>query len=162
MTTTWEPRVARLITLQDAEAALVADDRTLDRFFTKVAMPSSFNACWPWIGSRDVPKGYGRFSSLGRPIYAHRASYILAVEPIPAGLQIDHLCNLTCCVNPTHLEPVPGAVNILRGDSPSARNAVKTECLRGHQFDAANTGRQQSGRHKGRMCLACKRLGAER
>lgn len=141
-----------------AEAGLTADDRTLSRFFGKVAVASDMGACWLWTGAR-ISTGYGRFAALGHPIAAHRAAYILAIGPIPSGLQIDHLCRVRSCANPTHLEPVTQKVNMMRGDSPSARNAVKTHCKRGHAFDATNTGMQQSGRHKGRLCLACKAEG---
>lgn len=141
-----------------AEARLVADTRTLSRFFAKVAMPSDIGACWPWTGCRDPRKGYGRFSNGGWPIYAHRSSYILAIGPIPARLQLDHLCKFTGCVNPLHLEPVTGHVNLMRGDSPSARNAVKTECHLGHPYDETNTLRQA----RGRKCRACTELGRYR
>jgi hypothetical protein len=45
---------------------------------------------------------------------AHRFYYEQHVGPIPEGLQLDHLCRNTRCVNPAHLEPVTGAENMRR------------------------------------------------
>lgn len=85
---------------------------------------------------------------------AHRVSYETFVGPIPAGLTLDHLCRNTLCINPAHLEPVTIKENVLRGDGPTARNARKTHCDRGHAFDETNTGPNANG---GRSCRACKR-----
>jgi hypothetical protein len=37
------------------------------------------------------------------------------VGPIPSGMQIDHLCRNTLCVNPDHMEVVTNAENGRRG-----------------------------------------------
>lgn len=34
---------------------------------------------------------------------------------MPEGLELDHLCRVRCCCNPSHLEPVTRAENIRRG-----------------------------------------------
>jgi hypothetical protein len=76
--------------------------------------------CWMWLGARSKA-GYGRFAignkSAGVPgIYtsAHRITYQVLRGPIPAGLTIDHLCRVTSCVKPDHLEPCTLAENIAR------------------------------------------------
>src|SRR5262249_20449266 len=79
------------------------------------------SGCWRWIGAINA-EGY---DTLHRDL-AHRIVYELLVELIPAGLTLDHLCRNRSCVNPGHLEPVPLAINVLRGESPPARNARKT------------------------------------
>jgi hypothetical protein len=86
-------------------------------------------------------------------LLAHRVSYERYVGPIPEGAHLDHLCRNRACVNPEHLEPVSVQTNILRGVSPSAVNAAKTECLRGHPFDDENTYVCPAGK---RRCRACK------
>lgn len=69
-------------------------------------------SCWNWTGA--LAKGYGRINCAGDKWLAHRWSYEHHVGPIPEGLDIDHLCENTRCVNPEHLEPVTGAENTRR------------------------------------------------
>ena len=99
-----------------------------------------------------LPNGYGHFSIKHKFRLAHRVAYELSVGPIPEGLTIDHLCRNHLCVNPAHLEPTTQRVNILRGTGPSALNAVKTACLRGHSFDAQNTITNKRGTRSCRQC----------
>jgi hypothetical protein len=86
-------------------------------------------------------------------LLAHRASYEAFIGPIPDGMTIDHLCRNRKCVNPSHLEAVPMRVNVLRGVGVTAKNAVKTHCVNGHEFNDQNTYSDS----KGRSCRACKR-----
>ena len=63
------------------------------------------NSCWEWTGSKN--RGYGKISMKDNTtILAHRAMYEMLVGPIPAHLELDHLCRNKSCVNPEHLEPV--------------------------------------------------------
>ncbi len=120
--------------------------------FTSLYRPD-LGPCWIWRGSLD-PNGYGRCPNRN-PRYsglAHRFAYQASIGPIPEGLTLDHLCRVHCCVNPAHLEPVTSGVNVLRGFAPSATNARKEYCKRGHPFDEANTYHTKSG---GRGCRAC-------
>ncbi|MFC3348222.1 hypothetical protein ACFOOM_12465 [Streptomyces echinoruber] len=59
-------------------------------------------------------------------------------------------------MNPYHLDPVPNAVNVLRGESFSAANAAKTECPEGHPYSQENTYVHPTT--GGRLCLTCKRM----
>jgi hypothetical protein len=70
--------------------------------------------CWVWQRARDK-KGYGFVRVSGRNRRAHRVLYEQAKGPIPEGLQLDHLCRNTSCVNPNHLEPVTNIENRHRG-----------------------------------------------
>lgn len=119
------------------------------RFWPKVLKTET---CWWWLG-RLEKGGYGRFTrGTHRSVYAHRLAYEMVIGPIPQGLTLDHLCRHPACVNPSHLEPVTMLENIRRGGSPSARNARKTRCLRGHPYDEGNTMPRRAG---GRICRTC-------
>ena len=95
------------------------------------------NGCLIWTGSRL--RGYGKHRFNGKRAIAHRTAYEIVVGPIPEGRTLDHLCRTRPCIWPFHLEPVTNRVNILRGVSPSAVNARKAHCKRGHPFDEENT-----------------------
>lgn len=75
------------------------------------------SGCWLWTGS-CLPTGYGQVGCrVGGKTYvssAHRVAYRFVVGPIPAGLQLDHLCRVRRCVNPAHLEPVTPRENVRR------------------------------------------------
>jgi hypothetical protein len=60
------------------------------------------NGCWIWQG--DTKKGYGCIVIAKHRRAVHRVAYELWVEqPIPKGLQVQHLCNNRLCCNPAHL-----------------------------------------------------------
>lgn len=84
----------------------------------------------PPAGASDNGNGYYRHGTGGE--YAHRRAYREARGAIPEGLVLDHLCRNRWCCNPDHLEPVTNAENILRGESPPAKNARKERCPNGH------------------------------
>lgn len=87
------------------------------RFDAKwAAVPSG---CWVWVGSK-FSKGYGQFRVGEKRICAHRFSWERAHGAIPPGLQLDHLCRNTSCVNPDHLEPVTQSVNMRRAFASKA------------------------------------------
>jgi len=123
----------------------------LDRFVEKVTFTDE--GCWLWTAALDRG-GYGVFRVDGRSRLAHRWIYELIVDH-PGELTLDHLCRVRSCVNPDHLEPVTGRVNVLRGVSMVAVQAVATHCPQGHPYDAANTYVIPST--GSRQCKACAR-----
>ncbi len=118
-----------------------------DRFWSKVRKPD-VNGCWLWMGTQQ--KGYGRFGANGAMILAHRHAYKSLVGPIPKGLELDHLCRVRGCVNPSHLEPVTRLVNVRRGAGHGSEKA----CPSGHPYDEENTMHRGDG---SRVCRTCNR-----
>lgn len=64
------------------------------------------SGCWLWQKTVNrAGYGTGSFTSAGLATnYAHRAYYIVANGPVPAGTHIHHRCETPLCVNPAHLE----------------------------------------------------------
>lgn len=119
--------------------------------------------CWIWEAGR-MSAGYGCLGVFGQRFLAHRFSYLVGVGEIPEGLVIDHLCRNRLCVNPAHLEPVSQRVNMLRGVSVQAKNAVKTHCKHGHPLSGENLiiRKTTPNRLCNRDCRTCSRLRARK
>ena len=109
------------------------------------------SGCLIWNGAKDAD-GYGLIRFEGRTTRTHRVAYTLAVGAIPDGHEIDHLCRVHACMEPTHLEPVEHVVNVRRGRSGEPERS-KTHCSNNHPFDADNT-QWYAGR---RVCRTCHR-----
>lgn len=124
---------------------------TLAERFARKYEPEPNTGCWLWTAFVDAA-GYGRINSGARAsggiLYAHRVSYELHVGPIPAGLQLDHLCRVRSCVNPAHLEPVTAQENTSRG-----LGAAKPCCARGHALCGTNVRLYRGAR----VCRTCHR-----
>lgn len=117
--------------------------------------------CWLWTGPLQ-PNGYAMMGIGRARRYVHRLAYSEWVGPIPAGLDMDHLCRVRKCCNPEHLQPVSRAENIRRGEGPAILakiNGAKTMCTNGHEFTEENTILRRGG---GRKCRACSRSQAIR
>lgn len=125
------------------------------------------NGCLLWTGALDG-RGYGRFRIGVKPHLAHRLVYkVIGGMTIPEGMTLDHGCHSAdpdcaggeaClhrrCVEPDHMVPMPIGENVLLGRGPSAENARKTHCLRGHPLSGANLRVSPSGRRVCRTCAA--------
>lgn len=147
------PREALSLSGVSALRTLIEHEKLLARIFSRVE-PSG--ACWLWIGHRV--QGYGSIRALGQQKRAHRLAFELLVGSVPDGMSLDHLCRNRACVNPTHLEPVSNRENVLRGVGPSAENARRTHCKRGHQLTPENTRHYNQKNPRIRTCLMCKRM----
>lgn len=117
------------------------------------------NGCWLWQGACDSRWGYGktfvgsRRDGSRRGAKAHIVSYQAFVGPVPAGLTLDHACNVPRCVNPEHLVPMTQRENTLKPGSRAvtALNARRTHCEQGHPLSGDNL------RWRGtmRVCRTC-------
>lgn len=115
--------------------------------------------CWIWTAAKSKG-GYGQIGNKGKVLYAHRVSYEFVHGPLPDDRthHIDHLCRVTACVNPDHLEWVPVSVNCKRGMSPQRnreRGAAVTHCPADHEYTEENTYITPDG---GRGCKKCSRV----
>lgn len=122
-----------------------SQEKLHDRFWGKVDFE---HECWVWAGTLRKD-GYGVFWDR-KLVRAHRWSYQAEVGPILEGLVLDHLCRISRCVNPHHLEAVTDRINVLRGVGPAAVHAKQTVCKRGHD----DWYQRPSG---GRQCRTCAR-----
>ena len=131
------------------------------------------NGCWYWTGGLDG-KGYGRTGKVS----AHRWLYERHLGPVPAGMDLDHVCHnqdATCrggtdcphrrCVNPTHLRPVTRRANLAAGNgNGGVKWSPKTRCKHGHDItssDAVYTSRNASG-GVSRRCKVCAKEASHR
>ena len=123
------------------------DSESLARFKSKYHVndkphPKLGTPCWLWTGAKTrygygyltMPRRSGGRVRGGRKIGAHKLMYEHVNDPVPDGLELDHLCRVHNCVNPEHLEAVTHAENVRRGEAGHA-NPVKTHCPQGHAYD---------------------------
>lgn len=125
--------------------------------------PEPTSGCWLWLGSISRA-GYGRIGVMvdgGKHGWvtrqAHRVVYELYRGPIPAGLELDHLCRTPTCVNPDHLDPTTHKVNMHRsphGGHALRPNRLKATCKNGHELAGANLVFRASGSRFCRRCAA--------
>lgn len=123
------------------------------RFREKIDTGTEYDDCHLWRGAVDE-YGYGKVRTPnGATTGCHIVAWELATgNAVPEGWHVDHLCRIRRCCNADHLEAVPHAENVLRGESFSARNARKTHCPRGHEYTEDNI-RWHSGRRECRTCV---------
>lgn len=60
------------------------------------------SGCWIWMGAVRQ-RGYGQFHASGKNVVAHRYAYETWNGPIKRGEVVCHRCDVTSCVNPSHL-----------------------------------------------------------
>jgi len=121
--------------------------------------------CWLWTGTK-TPGGYAQAAMSAKTrgdytpgakvvhVVVHRWTYELHVGPIPAGLDLDHLCRVRNCVNPWHLEPVTRSVNLKRAVGIGSQWSKRTHCSAGHEYTPENMTRATDG---SRVCRTCRR-----
>lgn len=128
-----------------------------DRFWARVGEPQivsdyrpDLGPCRLWTGSTNGVSGYGQWyhPEFGKS-YAHIISYKLNGGFIPEGWQIDHLCRVRLCCEPSHLEAVTPQENLRRVPTFGAN---KTHCKYGHEFTEENTRTNARGYRRCRVC----------
>lgn len=112
------------------------------------SVPIPIAGCWVWMAGTNN-SGYGAMTVHGKPVGAHRASYMAFVGEIPPGLDVHHICNNRMCVNPHHLEAVTRSKNLL--EQPPRKR--KTHCVNGHALVDSNV-YEWNGNRGCRTCRA--------
>ena len=123
----------------------------VERIFCRVEIAGE---CWVWTGPQTT-SGYGKLNLDWKTRVTHRVVYEMLVGAVPIGLQLDHLCRNRLCVRPSHLEPVTGRENVIRGISGEIlrrRHHAITHCPQGHAYDEKNTYRWKTSR----VCITCR------
>jgi len=132
----------------------------LERLFWLRVQRDEETGCLFWMGAIGTG-GYGLLSYEGICYRAHRVAWSLhyRLSVMPERYVTDHLCRVPPCVEWSHLEAVPNAVNVMRGAAPSIvrEQCVKTHCPRGHELVGDNliTEPQKKGRWVHRTCRRC-------
>ena len=97
-----------------------------ERFWSKVDRSGGTDACWPWLGFRNVP-GYGRFCVAGRRRGAHHYALHFTRGPVPEGLDVLHRCDNPGCCNPAHLYAGTDRENVAEREV-KGRNGASKRC----------------------------------
>jgi hypothetical protein len=74
----------------------------IHQMLTENSVYVPWSGCQIWLGQL-VNTGYGVLRISGKPILAHRASWIAHNGPIPDKGCVLHRCDVRPCVNPSHL-----------------------------------------------------------
>jgi len=123
-----------------AETLLKLQERLWPRFVeVPCHVPGLDKPCKIWQGAKTGGHGTIEIREDGKRLsfYVHRATYCLERGPIPAGLDIDHLCRQRACGETSHMEPVTRGENVRRGLSHSPEVRMRA----GKAISAAQTGK---------------------
>jgi len=123
------------------------------RFWDK-AIPEPMSGCWLWIGATSDGYGYLRWPNGASPqrLGAHVIAVLASNRVIPNGWQVDHRCEVRCCVNPEHLDVVTHDENHARRHQ---RHPI-THCSKGHEYTDENSYYVQSWNgYFHRKCRTC-------
>lgn len=105
------------------------------------------SGCHEWRGTMS-DLGYGLFKVGRKNWKAHKWKYEQLNGTVPEGLELDHLCRNTVCVNPEHLEVVTHGENVRRARLGKRRS----HCFKGHPLTPDNIYHTKEG---SRACLIC-------
>ncbi len=104
-----------------------------ERFWSKVNKDAP-DGHWLWTGATNRENGYPLFRVGDKLKRAHILAYEDVNGPVPANMDLDHLCRNRMCVNPAHLQAVTLKVNNERGkggDHKQQDDELKRRLLKG-------------------------------
>lgn len=79
---------------------------------SRYSEPVTESGCLLWIGATDG-RGYGTITINNKQLSTHRVAYEEAHGEIPPGKQVNHHCDVRCCINPDHLYAGSQSENML-------------------------------------------------
>ncbi len=89
---------------------MIFTEKQLRNFWSKVNKDGPMHPynielgnCWIWTAFTDKKKGYGSFGLNGKVERSHRVSWKINNLSIPPKILVCHSCDVTACVNPSHL-----------------------------------------------------------
>lgn len=119
-----------------------------------------------WISGdcfRDKKKRRYKCRKLGGAMwYSHRLAYRMWVGPIDEGMDVDHKCRTTTCINPYHLQQRPRADNSRDGHGRGDVPAERMKCPRGHSIRHGDPNTYIEPKTGHRQCTACKAANSKR
>lgn len=111
------------------------------------------NGCHIWQGCKDQA-GYGMIQIEYKTKRVHKIIYEFVNKvKVSKMFHIDHICRNKACMNIEHLRKVSPRTNTLCGNGPAAINAVKTQCVNGHEFNEENTYITSKGERQCKVCI---------
>ena len=115
------------------------------RFWSRV---NKTETCWEWTGTL-IKGGYGKITYGSKQAVAHRVSYEMSGEVIPAGMDIDHICHNRACVRPEHLRLATRKQNSenITGAYKNSQTGIRGVTKRGNSWRA-------QVRHNGKLITA--------
>lgn len=137
--------------------------KELTRFFSKVKVSTerfwNGTPCWEWTAGLTAG-GYAKARYRKTNTSGHRIMFSWLVHPLPPGSlqgECDHLCRVTSCVNPIHIEFVSHAVNMERStarEKASESLSNKPICKNGHARTPDNS---LTGKDGIKRCATCRK-----
>lgn len=118
----------------------------LEQFYSKLILGHAGNH-WS-LAVKTNRRGYHVLPvGKGKTRFGHVVSHELFVGPIPDGYEVDHLCRITWCCNPRHLEAVTPQENKRRTRLDACRAGLHDMNDPANVYIAPNDG--------GRRCHPC-------
>lgn len=89
--------------------------------FSRYVLKDPDTGCWEWTG-KITSLGYGRVRFRKGEWFAHRAAWTLVNGEIPEGLEVNHMCWNSSCVNVDHLNLATRSENTSYLQGPDSNN----------------------------------------